>query len=125
MKGIGTFIRPRRPGLGLLIDWVVDMAPPKTPNAKRGTMHGAAYAPDVQMGTHKNWSMSPADVTMASVRGANSNAGGMNTVYMDNTTMRGPGLKLLEKALVESPEVRRKATVAQLCPFLSRALLRC
>ena len=42
MKDIGTFIRPRRPGLGLLINWVVDMAPPKTPNAKRGTMHGAA-----------------------------------------------------------------------------------
>ncbi|EJD55124.1 kinase-like protein [Auricularia subglabra TFB-10046 SS5] len=55
------------------------------------------------------------DVQMESVRGTNAGPSGMNTVYMDTSTLRhGHGLKVWEKALCESPEVQRKATVAQL-----------
>lgn len=52
------------------------------------------------------------------VRGTNAGPSGMNTVYMDTSTLRhGHGLKVWERALCESPEVQRKATVAQLCEY--------
>ena len=41
----------------------------------------------------------------------------METAKFDDTTIRknGGGLKLWEREIVENPEVKRKATVAQLC----------
>lgn len=54
--------------------------------------------PDVRMATAKGFS---GDITMDTTRG-------------DGTVKQG-GLQLWERELLENPEVKRKATVAQLC----------
>lgn len=56
---------------------------------------------DVHMQTAKGWDSD--DVRMETARG-----------YQSSTT-RAPPLKLWERELLESSEVKRKATVAQLC----------
>lgn len=58
---------------------------------------------DVRMETAKGVSMGIGDVTMATGRGVTS------------SKRAGPNLQFWEKELVASPEVKRKATVAQLC----------
>lgn len=62
---------------------------------------------DIRMDTAKNMTMG--DVRMETARGG-------GTTF----NKKGTNLKLWEKELVDSPEVRRKATVAQLCTFQSR-----
>ena len=59
---------------------------------------------DVRMGTAKPFGLSPDDIKMETARG-----GGQTS------TIRHHKFQPWEKALVESSEVRRKATVAQLC----------
>ncbi|KAL0950515.1 hypothetical protein HGRIS_007324 [Hohenbuehelia grisea] len=56
--------------------------------------------PDIRMATAKGMTLSPDDIMMDTARGG--------------TTMKGGGLKLWERQLLESAEVKRKATVAQL-----------
>ena len=60
-----------------------------------------SYA-DVHMATAKGYTLTN-DITMDTIRGG--------------TTLRQGGLKTWEKKLLKSSEVRRKATVAQLCEF--------
>ena len=57
---------------------------------------------DIHMATAKGLTLTD-DITMDTVRG------GM--------TLKQGGLQMSEKQLLESPEVRRKATVAQLCKW--------
>lgn len=47
------------------------------------------------------------DIRMETARGAAATGGG--------STIRNPKFKVWERELIDSPEVRRKATVAQLC----------
>ena len=63
----------------------------------RGTIGGL---PDVRMDTAKGYTITN-DISMDTARG--------------NTTLKVGPLKVWEKELVENPEVKRKATVAQLC----------
>lgn len=58
---------------------------------------------DVRMGTAKGLTMG-ADITMDTARGG--------------TTLKQGGPQLWERELLESSEVKRKATVAQLCEIL-------
>lgn len=58
--------------------------------------------PDVRMGTAKNYVLEDEDVRMGTARGGDTGRGGSR-------------LQLWERELVESNEVKRKATVAQLC----------
>ena len=60
--------------------------------------------PDVRMGTAKGGMTYKNDVHMETYKGATS-----------NTTVKHGGLRPWEKLLVDAPEVKRKATVAQLC----------
>jgi len=57
--------------------------------------------PDIQMGTAKGYTMS-GDIRMETARGG-------------GTTMKQGGFQMWERELLDSPEVKRKATVAQLC----------
>jgi hypothetical protein len=57
---------------------------------------------DIHMATAKGLTLTD-DITMDTVRGG--------------TTLKQGGLQIWEKQLLESSEVRRKATVAQLCEF--------
>jgi hypothetical protein len=56
------------------------------------------------MGTAKPFGVNPDDIKMETARGGGGTA-----------TIRHHKFQPWEKTLVESPEVRRKATVAQLC----------
>lgn len=56
--------------------------------------------PDIHMQTAKGLTLAN-DINMQTARGT--------------STLKGGALKLWERELIESPEVRRKATVAQLC----------
>lgn len=68
-----------------------------------------AGLPDVHMATAKGYTFNaPDDVRMDTARGSG--------------TLRGGGFQLWEKELLESNEVKRKATVAQLCECVPLAL---
>jgi cell cycle protein kinase DBF2 len=69
----------------------------------KGLRPVGSYA-DVHMATAKGLTFTD-DITMDTVRGG--------------TTLKQGGLQMSEKQLLESSEVRRKATVAQLCMFQS------
>jgi len=64
---------------------------------------------DISMGTAKTFGREYNDVRMETAR----NGGG---IVASSSTLRGANkFKAWEKERLESPEVRRKATVAQLC----------
>ncbi|KAG6820219.1 hypothetical protein H0H93_003720 [Arthromyces matolae] len=67
---------------------------------------GGGYV-DIQMGTAKGLTMGSHDITMETARGG-------------TTVRQGAALKIWEKELLESAEVRRKAVVAQLCYLAAR-----
>ncbi len=69
----------------------------------KGMTHVGRYA-DVCMATAKPFTLNN-DITMETARGG----GG--------TTVKKSGFQLWEKELLASPEIKRKATVAQLCRF--------
>jgi hypothetical protein len=79
------------------------------PNLKAYGAGGMSQPPmaqpirDIRMETAKGVTMGMGDVTMATGRGVTS------------SKRTGPNLQLWERELVASPEVKRKATVAQLC----------
>jgi hypothetical protein len=67
----------------------------------KGLRPMGTYA-DIHMATAKGLILTD-DITMDNVRGG--------------TTLKQGGLQMWEKQLLESSEVRRKATLAQLCEF--------
>lgn len=75
-----------------------------------------AYSYDIHMNTAKGLT-GMGDIRMATAKG--------NLAYDDirmetargGTTMKAGGFQIWERELLESPEIRRKATVAQLCTF--------
>lgn len=71
------------------------------------------------MNTAKGLTVGLPDIHMATAKGLTNEDIRMETVRGDTATVKQPGFQLWEKELLESPEVRRKATVAQLCecPF--------
>ena len=69
--------------------------------------------PDIHMNTAKGLTIPATDVHMATARGLDTDIR-METAKA-GTTVKQNGFQLWERELIESPEVRRKATVAQLC----------
>lgn len=71
---------------------------------------------DVRMDTAKGLTLLP-DIRMATARGPVIPRGDihMETVKGTMTVRQSGGLQLWERELLNSPEVKRKATVAQLC----------
>ena len=71
--------------------------------------------PDIHMNTAKGLTVGLPDVRMATAKGMT-----IDDIHMDTakagTTLKA-GFKMWEKELLDSPEVRRKATVAQLCEY--------
>jgi cell cycle protein kinase DBF2 len=61
----------------------------------------ATGLPDIHMNTARGYTMGPEDINMDTARG----------------TLKPGGFKMWEIELLESPEIRRKGTVAQLCTF--------
>lgn len=75
--------------------------------------HGAGVS-DVYMQTAKGYIND--DVRMDT---AKPGSGGLGVPGAGGQSYRPPPLKEWERGLVDSPEVKRKATVAQLCAFIS------
>ena len=71
----------------------------------RGTIGGL---PDIRMDTAKGYTIAN-DISMDTTRG-------------NNTTLKVGPLKAWERELVDNPEVKRKATVAQLCAYLYKTI---
>ena len=75
------------------------------------------YSRDVHMDTAKGFLGSHRDIHMATAKGLTlADDIKMDTIRGGMTLKQG-GLQKWEKQLVESSEVRRKATVAQLCKW--------
>lgn len=73
-----------------------------------------AYHDDVRMNTSKGLTLGSQDVYMATARGQTYGDVTMD-MARDGTKSKQVGLQLWERELLESSEVKRKATVAQLC----------
>ena len=69
---------------------------------------------DIHMNTAKGYTASSMDIHMATAKGMTLADVSMQTAKVDTTLKKGR-FKLWEQELLDSPEVRRKATVAQLC----------
>ena len=69
-----------------------------------GKQNGQDVSPDVRMATANMKGLSIKDVHMETLK--------------PGTTIKRGGLQLWEREIIESPEVKRKATVAQLCMLL-------
>lgn len=70
--------------------------------------------PDIHMNTAKGLTMAMPDIRMATAKGMTIDKDiRMDTAKPGTTLKHGP--KMWEKELLDSSEVRRKATVAQLC----------
>ncbi|CAK5265448.1 unnamed protein product [Mycena citricolor] len=73
-----------------------------------------SYYRDVHMDTAKGFTATGfPDVRMATAKAFNPDIL-MDTAKGDKTTVKGGGLKIWELELIENPEIKRKATVAQL-----------
>ena len=70
--------------------------------------------PDIHMNTAKGLTMAVPDIRMATAKGMTVDKDIRMETAKAGTTLK-QGFKLWEKELLDSPEVRRKATVAQLC----------
>ena len=70
------------------------------------------------MDTAKGMTMGEGDVSMGTARVPWNDDIQMDTARA-GTTMKQGGLQMWERELLESSEIRRKATVAQLCGYLS------
>lgn len=97
-----------------------NMAAP-TPRKQNPTQDVYDGLPDIHMNTAKGLTVGVPDIRMATAKGMTFD----KDIYMDtakaNTTVKQGAFKVWEKELLESPEVRRKATVAQLCEYSARA----
>ena len=88
--------------------------------AARGKQSQAPYSelPDIHMNTAKGLTMSVPDIRMATAKGMTVDKDiRMDTAKPGSTVRQGTAFKMWEKELLDSPEVRRKATVAQLCEY--------
>lgn len=83
-------------------------------NSRQTKENQASGYHDIHMNTAKSSLYGSSDIHMATSRGTLYPDIRMDTAKPD-TTIKKTGLKPWERALVDSPEVRRKATVAQLC----------
>lgn len=82
--------------------------------------------PDIHMNTAKGFTMSVPDVRMNTAKGMTMDKDIRMDTAKANTTIKQGAFKVWEKELLDSPEVRRKATVAQLCAYqLSRSARTC
>ena len=72
--------------------------------------------PDIHMNTAKGMTVPATDIHMATTKGVDTDIR-METTKA-GTTVKQNGFQLWERELIESPEVRRKATVAQLCEWV-------
>lgn len=86
------------------------------PSQKDKTYSGL---PDIHMNTAKGftgrWQLAGSDIHMATAKGVPTYKDvRMDTAKPDPTKKMG-GLKARDRVRMEDPEVRRKATVAQLC----------
>ena len=87
--------------------------------------------PDIHMATAKGFPTSDNIINFNNMASNNlklGGGGGIQDVHMETLkkmTAKKPGsaLQLWERELLEAPEVKRKATVAQLCEFLSLFLI--
>lgn len=70
--------------------------------------------PDIHMNTAKGLTIPANDIHMATTKGLGDADVRMETTK-PGTTLKQNGFQVWERELIESPEVRRKATVAQLC----------
>ena len=81
--------------------------------SKNPNQNAYSELPDIHMNTAKGLTMAVPDIRMATAKGMT-----IDDIHMDTakagTTLKA-GFKMWEKELIDSPEVRRKATVAQLC----------
>lgn len=121
----------------MLTDRSQQQTPPATPKAKLANIDpqspSKASLPllkenvfeDVYMNTAKGFSGLP-DVRMATARGGFTlkNDVHMET-YRGGPTLKQGGLQLWERELIDAPEVKRKATVAQLCKTAFDIMQRC
>lgn len=75
--------------------------------------------PDIHMNTAKNMTLGIPDIRMATAKGSAVSGVNSSDIHMDTakpgTTIKQGPLQLWEKELLDSAEVKRKATVAQLC----------
>ena len=72
---------------------------------------------DVYMATVKSYNSLP-DIRMATAKGGFTIRNDIHMETISGTmTVKQGGLQLWERELIEAPEVKRKATVAQLCKF--------
>ena len=85
--------------------------------AARGKQSQAPYSelPDIHMNTAKGLTMSVPDIRMATAKGMTVDKDIRMETAKAGTTLKQGAFKMWEKELLDSPEVRRKATVAQLC----------
>ena len=87
------------------------------PKAISGLPPNSDLYRDIHMDTAKDLTkrMKDMDIRMETARGFPS----VDDVHMETArnapTSKAPGFKLWERELLQSPEVKRKATVAQLC----------
>nr|VWP00558.1 Chaperone protein dnaJ 2 [Ganoderma boninense] len=70
--------------------------------------------PDIHMNTAKGMTVGLPDIHMATAKGYTVDKDIRMETAKAGTTVKGGAFKMWEKELLESPEVRRKATVAQL-----------
>ena len=71
--------------------------------------------PDIHMNTAKGLTIGVPDIRMATAKGLTVDKDIRMETAKAGATLKQSGFKLWEKELLDSPEVRRKATVAQLC----------
>ena len=88
-----------------------------TPLRNKQNQNQSPYGelPDIHMNTAKGMTMSVPDIRMATAKGMTMDKDIRMDTAKTNTTIRQGAFKVWEKELLDSPEVRRKATVAQLC----------
>lgn len=74
--------------------------------------------PDIRMNTAKGMTVGTPDIHMATAKGLTMEHDVRMETARAGTTLKEGGFQLWERELLESPEVRRKSTVAQLCEYL-------
>lgn len=72
---------------------------------------------DIHMDTAKGITLGLQDIHMGTARSPWNDDIQMETARGGGTTMKRAGFQMWERELLESPEIKRKATVAQLCEF--------
>ena len=85
--------------------------------SKNPNQNAYSELPDIHMNTAKGMTIGVPDVRMATAKGLTLDKDIRMETAKAGTTLRQGAFKMWEKELLDSPEVRRKATVAQLCEY--------